>query len=111
MIGAGTGVAYAAQPSLINAHTPQPRLAAADGLNSPARSLDSSRAGAVVGTLPSAVPLWIGASELPSLTAHRVLFTVCAGAAVAAAAIELVVSAGNPARLTLENTPDVTSHR
>ncbi|WP_393087364.1 MFS transporter [Streptomyces sp. LN704] len=111
IIGAGTGVAYAALPSLINVHTPLPQLAAANGINALARSLGSSLASAVGGALLSALTLRIGGFELPSLAAYRVLFAVCAGAAVAAAVIGLVVSAGTPTRLAHRTAPDVASHR
>ncbi|MER7681742.1 MFS transporter [Streptomyces sp. NPDC096934] len=110
IVGAGTGVAYAALPSLINAHTPLPQLAAANGINALARSLGSSLASAVGGALLSAITLRIGGFELPSLTAYRVLFAVCAGAAVAAAVIGLVVSSGTPVRGARKPAPDAVSH-
>ena len=76
-IGTGTGIGYAALPSLINAYNPGAELAAATGLNSLARSLGSTLASAVGGSLLSAITVSVGGTVLPSLTAYRVLFTIC----------------------------------
>ena len=77
VIGIGTGIGYAALPSLINAYNPGAELAAATGLNSLARSLGSTLASAVGGSLLSAITVSVGGTVLPSLTAYRVLFTIC----------------------------------
>lgn len=92
IIGAGTGVGYAALPALINTHTPSSQLAAANGINALSRSLGSSLASAVGGAILSAITLHLGPAELPSLSGYRVLFAICAAAALTAAAIGLVVS-------------------
>ncbi|MFF7333277.1 MFS transporter [Streptomyces sp. NPDC008150] len=94
VVGAGTGVGYAALPSLINHHTPAAQLAAANGINALARSLGSSLASAVGGALLTAITMNVGGHELPSLGAYRVLFAVCAGAALLASAVGLTISAG-----------------
>ena len=49
--GAGTGIAYAAMPSLILRSAPRDELAAANGLNSLARTAGSSLASALGGTV------------------------------------------------------------
>lgn len=85
IVGAGTGIGYAAMPALINAHTSPTEIAAANGLNTLFRSVGSSLASAVGGSILIAKTVTIGAHELPSLTGYRELFALCAGAAVAAA--------------------------
>jgi hypothetical protein len=90
-IGASSGVGYAALPSLINKFTPTAELAAANGLNTLARSLGSTLASALGGSLLAAITINIGRAELPSLTAYRTLFAVCAVAALLASAAGLVL--------------------
>ena len=92
VIGVGTGIGYAALPALINAHTPAGDLAAANGLNSLARSLGSTLASAIGGSLLAAITITVGAAQLPSLTAYRVLFAICTAAALLAAAGGLLLA-------------------
>jgi predicted MFS family arabinose efflux permease len=89
--GAGAGVGYAALPSLINKFTPTAELAAANGLNGLARSLGSTLASAIGGSLLAAITIDLGGAELPSLTAYRTLFLICAAAALLASAAGLVL--------------------
>jgi len=89
--GAGTGIAYAAMPSLILRGAPASELAAANGLNALARSVGSSLASAIGGTILAASTITLGAYALPSLTAYRVLFAACAAAAVVGGLIALVI--------------------
>ena len=97
--GAGTGLGYASLPALINTHTPNEDLAAANSINSLARSLGSTLASAVGGSLLAAITLTVGGGiELPSLTAYRILFAICAVAALLAAlAGVLIASMRTPA--------------
>lgn len=95
--GAGTGIAYAAMPSLIMAAAPASELAAANGLNTLARSVGSSLASAIGGTLLASLTLDLGGVALPSLTGYRVLFAACAAAAALAAVIALLVPTGERA--------------
>jgi MFS family permease len=97
VIGVGTGIGYAALPSIINANTPVNELAAANGLNSLFRSLGSSLASAIGGSLLAGSVVHLGAFELPSLTAYRELFALCGAAAVLAA----IVALGIPHRRTV----------
>ena len=94
IVGAGTGIGYATLPSLINAHTPPAELAAANGINALARSLGSTLASAVGGSLLAAVTVSIGGAAVPSLTAYRILFVICAVAALLAAVAGLVIASG-----------------
>ena len=86
IVGAGTGISYATLPSLINTHSPVNELAAANRINSLARSLGSTLASAVGGSLLAAITVTVGGMALPSLTAYRTLFAICAAAALLAAA-------------------------
>ncbi len=92
IVGAGTGIAYASLPSLINVHTPAADLAAANGINTLARSLGSTLASAVGGSLLAAVTITVGGAALPSLAGYRILFVICAVAATLAAFAGLIVS-------------------
>ncbi|KQS00917.1 MFS transporter [Williamsia sp. Leaf354] len=92
IVGAGTGIAYASLPSLINVHTPDADLAAANGINTLARSLGSTLASAVGGSLLAAITVTVGGAALPSLGGYQILFTICAVAATLAALAGLVVS-------------------
>lgn len=92
IVGAGTGLGYATLPSLINLYTPRQDLAAANGINALARSLGSTLASAVGGSLLAAVTMTIGGVAIPSLTAYRVLFGICAAAALLAALAGAVIA-------------------
>ncbi|GAA0469625.1 MFS transporter [Paractinoplanes deccanensis] len=89
--GAGTGIAYAAMPGLIMHATPRAELAAANGLNALFRSVGSSLASAIGGAILAAKTLDLGGHALPSLGAYRLLFVICAGAAVVAALLAVVI--------------------
>ncbi|WP_223693614.1 MFS transporter [Leifsonia poae] len=91
IIGIGTGIGYAAIPSLINAHTPPSEIAAANGLNSLFRSLGSSLAAAIGASILAANTVLLGAVAIPSLSAYRILFVICAVASLCAAIIVLFI--------------------
>jgi len=91
VIGLGSGIGYACLPALINHHTPAHDLAAANGINTLARSLGSTLASALGGSLLAAITMTLGDAELPSLTGYRVLFSICAVAALLAAGSGLYV--------------------
>jgi MFS family permease len=91
LAGIGTGIAYAAMPSLILLAAPSGELAAANSLNSLARTTGSSLASALGGTILAAFTVSLGGVALPSLTAYRVLFAICAGAAALGAAVALLI--------------------
>jgi len=89
--GAGTGIAYASMPSLILRGAPRSELAAANGLNSLARSVGSSLSSAIGGTILAAQTITLGGFALPSLAAYRTLFAICAAAAIVGAVIALAI--------------------
>jgi MFS family permease len=91
VVGIGTGIGYAAIPSLINAHTPAGEIASANGLNSLFRSFGSSLASAIGGSILAAHTVILGSFAVPSLAAYQGLFAICAGASVLAAALVLLV--------------------
>jgi MFS family permease len=91
IVGAGSGIGYASLPALINHHTPAHDLAAANGINTLSRSLGSTLASALGGSILAAITLSVGGMELPSLVGYRVLFTICAVAALLAAGAGLYV--------------------
>jgi MFS family permease len=89
--GAGTGIAYAAMPALIALGSPHSELAAANGLNALSRLVGSSVASAIGGTILASSVVVLDGAVLPSLTAYRLLFGICAVAAVAGGLIALLV--------------------
>jgi cyanate permease len=89
LAGAGTGIA--AMPALINLAALRDELAAANGLNSLSRAVGSSLASAVGGTVLASSVVLLGPVALPSLTAYRILFALCAGAAILGAIVALLV--------------------
>ncbi|MET0928162.1 MAG: MFS transporter, partial [Aeromicrobium sp.] len=91
IIGAGTGIGYAAMPSLINAHTPPDEMGAANGLNTLFRSLGSSLASAIGGSILAGSTVIVGSFAVPSLGAYQQIFAICGGAAVVAAVLVLFI--------------------
>jgi MFS family permease len=95
VIGVGVALGYAAMPTLINTHTPVTELAAANGLNSLARSLGTSLASAIGGSVLAGhvvVKVIDGAPVgWSTLGSYRALFAACIVASLVAAAIALVV--------------------
>jgi MFS family permease len=91
IIGAGTGIGYASMPSLINTHTPPDEIGAANGLNTLFRSLGSSLASAIGGSILAGSTVIVGDFAVPSLEAYQQIFAVCGGAALLAAALVLLI--------------------
>ncbi|MDT3445101.1 MULTISPECIES: MFS transporter [unclassified Pseudofrankia] len=91
---AGVGIGYAAMPTLILDATPAAKAAAAVGLNSLSRSVGSSVAAALMGTLLTSNTTAFGPTELPSQRA----FTLCFGVGAAAALLGAGLAAFIPRR-------------
>jgi MFS family permease len=91
LTGAGTGIAYAAMPGLIIRAAPRSELASANGLNTLFRSVGSSLASAIGGSILASQTITLAGFALPSLAAYRTLFAICAGAAVLGAALALFI--------------------
>jgi MFS family permease len=95
IIGVGVALGYAAMPTLINTHTPVAELAAANGLNSLARSLGTSLASAIGGSVLAGhiVTKVIDGQSVgwSTLGSYRALFGACIVASVIAAGLALLV--------------------
>jgi MFS family permease len=91
IVGIGSGIGYAAMPSLVNKHTPDAQNAAANGLNTLFRAIGGSVASAVLGSILASYTVRVGGATLPSLTAFRLLFAACATLSVAAAVVALAI--------------------
>ena len=108
--GAGTGIAYAAMPSLIGRAAPRSGLAAANGLNALCRSVGSSLASAVGGTLLASRLVSAAGHAFPSHSTYLLLFAICAGAAVLGALTALTVPASQDASGTVAGEPTASLH-
>ena len=95
IIGVGVALGYAAMPTLINTHTPVTELAAANGLNSLARSVGTSLASAIGGSVLAGhlVVATVGGEPTAwsTLGSYRALFAACIVASVVAAGLALLV--------------------
>lgn len=91
LVGIGISMCSASLPSIVNAHTPMHEIAASNSLNNLVRSVGSSIASAVGGTVMASIVLHLGDVPLPSIGAFRVLFAICAGASVTALVIALAM--------------------
>ena len=86
---AGVGIGYAAMPTLILDNAPLREAASAVGLNSLMRSVGTTLAAAVMGTLLTSQTSTFGSFEIPTNGAFQLCFVVGAAAAFAGAAIGL----------------------
>lgn len=84
VIGAGIGFAYGSIPALIMAAVPVTETAAANALNTLMRSIGTSVASAVAGVVIAQLTMTLGAVEVPSENAFRVVMALAAGSALAA---------------------------
>jgi MFS family permease len=104
---AGVGIGYAAMPTLILDAAPPREAAAAVGLNSLMRSLGTTLAAAVMGTILTSSTTSFGPGvELPALSA----FQWCFAAGAVAAALGVALTAFIPARddaTTVQPAPPV----
>lgn len=99
VVGIGTGIGYAAMPALISANTPHNELASANSVNTVVRTLGSSLATAIGGSILASFTLTLGPASLPSLDGYRVLFAICGAAALLASILALFASRTFRARL------------
>ena len=91
IIATGIAMAYAAMPALIMAAVPLSETAAANGLNSLARSLGTSTASAVIGAILGQLTMRLGPVAVPSFAGIRVCLAICAGGALLAGLIVLAI--------------------
>ncbi|ONH32490.1 MFS transporter [Pseudofrankia asymbiotica] len=88
---AGVGFAYAAMPNLIMRSVPVSETAAANGLNSLARSLGTSTASTVIGLVLGQLTIQLGSVAVPSETGIRVCLAIGAAGALLATLVELAI--------------------
>ena len=94
IIGAGTGIAYAAMPALIMGAVPISETGAANGLNALMRTVGTSTSAAVMTVVLTSMTFTVHDTVVPTRTAFVTTFLIGAGAAVAA----LVLAAFIPRR-------------
>jgi len=105
---AGVGIGYAALPTLILDATPPAEAAAAVGLNALSRSVGSSLASALMGTLLASNTVTFGAAKLPSRHAFTLCFIVGAVAALLGVALATFIPRRRPADAPALAAPDAT---
>lgn len=91
LIGAGIGFGYAAMPMLIMRSVPQSETGASNGLNALFRSLGTSTAAAVIGTVLATFTVDAGGEPVPSSTAFQLSFVLGGVAAVMALVVALFI--------------------
>lgn len=101
LISAGIGLSYAAMPSLIMGAVPLTETAAANGLNSLARSIGTSTSAAVLGAVLAHMTVPFGPVTIPSEAGFRTSLAIGASTALLAALIALAL----PGRRTPPATP------
>ncbi|WP_121257617.1 MFS transporter [Nocardioides ferulae] len=94
---AGVGLAYAAMPTLIMDAVPPREAAAAVGLHALMRSVGTTLAAAVMGTMLSASTSTFGEVEVPS----EGIFRLCFAVGAVAAFVGLLLAAGIPRRVAV----------
>ena len=99
---AGVGIGYAAMPTLILDAVPMREAGAAVGLNSLMRSMGTTLAAAIMGTILASNSTAVRGFALPSETAFHVCFIVGAVAAFVGVAITATI----PRRTSEEDTAD-----
>nr|WP_196792136.1 MFS transporter [Motilibacter deserti] len=102
---AGVGIGYAAMPTLIMDAVPPSEAASAVGLNALTRSLGTTLAAAVMGTLLTSNTNSFGAFELPSEGAFQLCFVAGAVAAFVGVAIASTIPHQRRARQTAAGEP------
>lgn len=97
IMGAGVGLSYGAMPALIMGAVPKSETAAANSLNTLMRSIGTSVSSAVAGVVLAQLTITVGAAELPSQTAFRVILGIGAAAALVALGIAAFLPRRAPA--------------
>ncbi|MBU8819330.1 MFS transporter [Mycolicibacterium goodii] len=93
----GVGFAFAALPTLINSAVPVSETAAANGINSLARSLGTSTSSAVTSAVLAQMTVVVAGHAFPSLTAFRTAMLIAGCAALVAAVIAMTIPTSVPA--------------
>lgn len=93
----GVGFAFAALPTLINSAVPVSETAAANGINSLARSLGTSTSSAVTSAVLAQMTVVVAGHAFPTLTAFRTAMVIAGCAALVAAVIAMTIPTSVPA--------------
>lgn len=113
VVSTGVGFAFAALPALINSAVPVSETAAANGINTLARSLGTSTSSAVMSAVLAQMTVTFAGHALPSLAGFRTALFIAAAAAMGAALIALaiprVAAARAEAAAVHENGPATAS--
>jgi MFS family permease len=96
LIGFGIGFGYAAMPMLIMRAVPASETGASNGLNALSRSLGTSVAAAVVGTVLAALSVDRDGMQVPTPAAFQASFVLGIGAAILALVLALLIPARGP---------------
>ncbi|NLA35855.1 MAG: MFS transporter [Actinobacteria bacterium] len=91
IVSVGVSFAYASMPTLIMANVPISETAAANGLNSLARSFGTSAASAVVGAVIGQMTVAIGGYPFVSTAGVRTALAICTVAGVIAALLTMAI--------------------
>lgn len=96
VIAVGAALAFSALPTLIMKAVPAGETAAANSLNTLARTIGTSGCSAVVAAVTAGYTVEIGGRTHPSLTAYSVTFVLAACAALAAVLLAAVIPQPRP---------------
>lgn len=91
IIGAGTGLGYAAMPALIMSSVPVSETGSANGVNALARSLGTALAAAIVGGILAASSVTKGGITAPVLESFDAVFLIAIGASLACATLAALI--------------------
>ena len=100
IVSSGVGIGYAAMPTLILDSVPVREAASAVGLNSLMRSVGTTVAAAIMGTVLTSRTQSLGGFELPTLGAFQICFILGAAAAFAGVAIGATIPRAKAAATT-----------
>jgi MFS family permease len=94
---AGVGIGYAAMPTLILDAVPMREAGSAVGLNALMRSVGTTLAAAVMGTVLAGSSTTLGGFEIPTQGAFQLCFVIGAAAAFVGVAITATIPRARPA--------------
>jgi len=97
VVSIGVGFAFASLPTLINAAVPVSETAAANGINSLARSLGTSVSSAAMSAVLVQTGVVVAGHMIPSLNGFRIALVIAGVAAVVAAVIAATIPSATPA--------------
>jgi MFS family permease len=87
VVGSGIGLSYGAMPALIMAAVPVSETAAANSLNTLARSIGTSMSSAVAGVILAQLTVAFGSAVVPAEGGFRLIMGIACAAALAALSI------------------------